>query len=80
VRKGQVIGLVGNSGNSTEPHLHFHLSDGTTPLGAEGIPYVHETLEVVGRCESMSGGCSVDAPSVERGVMPFANEIVRFPK
>ena len=39
VTRGQVIGLVGNSGNSTEPHLHFHVSDGVSPLGAEGLPY-----------------------------------------
>jgi len=39
VTRGQVIGLVGNSGNSTEPHLHFHVSDGVSPLGSEGLPY-----------------------------------------
>ena len=39
VTRGQVIGLVGNSGNSTEPHLHFHVSDGISPLGSEGLPY-----------------------------------------
>jgi hypothetical protein len=39
VRTGQVLGLVGNSGNSTEPHLHFHISNGISPLGAEGLPY-----------------------------------------
>ena len=39
VRRGQVVGQVGNSGNSTEPHLHFHLSDGNSPLASEGIPY-----------------------------------------
>jgi murein DD-endopeptidase MepM/ murein hydrolase activator NlpD len=40
VTRGQVIGLVGNSGNSTEPHLHFHISDGVSPLGSEGLPYI----------------------------------------
>jgi murein DD-endopeptidase MepM/ murein hydrolase activator NlpD len=39
VKRGQVIGLVGNSGNSTEPHLHFHVSNGVSPLGSEGLPY-----------------------------------------
>jgi hypothetical protein len=39
VARGQVIGLVGNSGNSTEPHLHFHVSDGVSPLGSDGVPY-----------------------------------------
>jgi murein DD-endopeptidase MepM/ murein hydrolase activator NlpD len=44
VKTGQVLGLVGNSGNSTEPHLHFHISNGMSPLGSEGLPYA-----IVGR-------------------------------
>lgn len=39
VRPGQVLGLLGNSGNSNAPHLHFQLMDGPSPLGSEGIPY-----------------------------------------
>jgi murein DD-endopeptidase MepM/ murein hydrolase activator NlpD len=32
VRRGQVIGQVGNSGNSTEPHLHIHAERNGTGL------------------------------------------------
>ena len=36
---GEVLGRVGNSGSSTEPHLHFHIVNGPSFLGAQGIPY-----------------------------------------
>ncbi|MBS1883844.1 MAG: M23 family metallopeptidase [Actinobacteria bacterium] len=39
VKVGEPLGLLGNSGNSNAPHLHFQLMDGPSPLGAEGIPY-----------------------------------------
>jgi hypothetical protein len=39
VRRGQVLALVGNSGNSTEPHLHFQITDGPAAFDAEGLPY-----------------------------------------
>jgi peptidase M23-like protein len=39
VQAGEVLGLLGNSGNSNAPHLHFQLMDGPTPLGSEGLPF-----------------------------------------
>jgi len=48
VRRGQVLGLVGNSGNSDAPHLHFHIMDGPSPLASNGLPYVIDTFEVTG--------------------------------
>jgi murein DD-endopeptidase MepM/ murein hydrolase activator NlpD len=39
VRAGQAIARCGNSGNSSEPHLHFQLMDDPRPLVAAGLPF-----------------------------------------
>jgi len=79
VRRGQVVGLVGNSGNSTEPHLHFHISDAASPLGSEGLPYGFESFEIVGRCRTITAGCERTAPAVRRGELALGNVLIQFP-
>ena len=44
VRRGKVLGKVGNSGNSQAPHLHLHVTDSPSPLAANGLPYVFDAF------------------------------------
>jgi murein DD-endopeptidase MepM/ murein hydrolase activator NlpD len=38
VRQGQRLGLLGNSGNTDFPHLHFQLTNGASPAASDGLP------------------------------------------
>jgi hypothetical protein len=46
VAPGQHLANVGHSGNSTAPHLHFHLMDQLDPRRAQGIPCCFRDYEV----------------------------------
>jgi hypothetical protein len=48
VRAGQPLGRVGNSGNSSEPHLHFHLQNQPRLSAGIGLPLSFRGLEVDG--------------------------------
>jgi murein DD-endopeptidase MepM/ murein hydrolase activator NlpD len=54
VSAGQSIGRVGNSGNSSEPHVHVHLQDRPTLSFGEAIPFYFHGYRLDGR-EVMRG-------------------------
>jgi murein DD-endopeptidase MepM/ murein hydrolase activator NlpD len=46
IKKGELLGRVGHSGNSTAPHLHFHLMDSPDLYTAKGIPCAFNQYKV----------------------------------
>jgi Peptidase family M23 len=52
VNRGDVIGLVGNTGNSVAPHLHLHVMDGPSPLASQGLPYLYDRFTITGQVAS----------------------------
>lgn len=46
INYGDLVGSIGHSGNSTAPHLHFHLMDSPDPITAKGIPCCFREYEL----------------------------------
>jgi hypothetical protein len=54
VRRGEVLGALGFSGDTTGPHLHFHLAASNSLLDAEGVPFVFDRFTQFGRIDDMA--------------------------
>jgi hypothetical protein len=59
VSLGHVIGHVGNSGNTTVPHLHIQLMDGPDPRRAAALPCGFAGLEISIESTWDSCGCAL---------------------
>lgn len=53
VKRGQELGVIGNSGNAAAPHLHMQISDGPNPFGSNSVPYVIEQFAYKGKVADM---------------------------
>jgi hypothetical protein len=87
VKTGQVLGLLGNSGNTDSPHLHFHVMDGPSPLLANGLPFVFNSFTGQGLIHDeqplFTGGVVTVDKDVLAGPhkdqMPIADQVMSFP-
>jgi hypothetical protein len=82
VQAGQPLGVVGNTGNSSEPHLHFHVADRPEVLAANGRPYVFDAFGLDGRIEGLERGAFTFAPAAPRdrtAELPLHGDVMTFP-
>jgi hypothetical protein len=81
VQSGQNIGRLGNSGNSSQPHLHFQLSDGPDVLTSNSLPFVIDRYEFVGSVTPDSTAEDihiVGSPTEQRRTYPLFPSVVDF--
>ena len=53
LKRGDLVGKLGNTGNTDSPHLHFHIMSTPDPLRSNGLPFVIDKYELTGTMASM---------------------------
>ena len=81
VKSGQMLAKLGNTGNTTAPHLHFHLMDGPSVLGSNGIPYIIERFNFAGQIPPAKSPADVGIEGdYKEGLIPRPNpRLQQFP-
>jgi murein DD-endopeptidase MepM/ murein hydrolase activator NlpD len=90
VQAGNVIGLLGNSGASLAPHLHFHIVNGPSPITSDGYPYVIKSFGLAATgdtsvlLEALDGKAAFPhrdqmRPVEHRRQLPLGFTIIDFP-
>ncbi|MGZ5363838.1 MAG: M23 family metallopeptidase [Mycobacterium sp.] len=85
---GQVIGSVGNTGNTDAPHLHFHVMSTPDPLRSNGLPFVFTEFRLDSRITDPSADTLLNGDPAqmeprftarnENDVMPMELDVMTY--
>lgn len=79
VSKGQEIAKLGNSGNTSAPHLHLHLMSTPSPVGSAPIPYTYDKFAITGLIKSDSFYDHDDLEHIQVESIPAEERKNQFP-
>ncbi|MBB6250221.1 M23 family metallopeptidase [Nitrospirillum iridis] len=84
VRRGQVLGRLGNSGQSDAPHLHLQVGDQGHVAAADGLPFVFDAFTLAGvvpDADALDKGQAWrpdQAPQPRHRQLPVENAVMGF--
>jgi hypothetical protein len=78
VKRGRILALLGNSGSSDSPHLHFQLCDANSTLACEGIPYAFSSFVEEHRTFNSPAGANPHPDVLHSMEIPTNETLVGF--